>query len=156
MIHKKRLPRRRSAAAAAELALLLPFLCLLFVGTVDYARVYYFGVTLENCARNGAYYASDYPNTSYVFTDIYGYVNLDDAILRDASNLSPAPTYTVNYDTNLNGQFSQKTKPIGQGYVKVTVNWTFNSITNYPFIPSSVNLTRTCIMEISPAEPTFP
>jgi Flp pilus assembly protein TadG len=150
------LPRRRSAAAAAELALLLPFLCLLFIGTVDYARVYYFGVTLENCARNGAYYASDYPNTSYVFTDIYGYVNLNDAIMRDASNLSPPPTYDLSYDTNLNGSFSQKTKPLSGGYAKVTVYWTFNSITNYPFIPSSVNLTRTCIMEISPAEPTFP
>jgi hypothetical protein len=30
-------------------------------------------VTVQNCARNGAYYASDYPNNSYLYNDIYGY-----------------------------------------------------------------------------------
>src|SRR5205809_577937 len=84
-------PKRRAGAATVELALLLPFLCFLFVIAVDYARVFYFAVTVQNCARNGAYYASNYPNNNYVYNDIYGYTSLDDAILRDAGNLSPAP-----------------------------------------------------------------
>ncbi len=89
--------KRGRAAAVVELALLLPFLMLLLVLAVDYARMFYFGVTVENCARNGAYFASNYPNNSHIYTDLYGYTSLNDAILRDASNLSPQPTYTVRY-----------------------------------------------------------
>src|SRR5919197_6524949 len=85
----------RRGASTVELAILLPFLCFLFCVAIDYARVFYFALTVQNCARNGAYYASDYPNNSYLYNDIYGYKNLDDAVLRDASNLSPTPTYTI-------------------------------------------------------------
>src|SRR5262245_12350435 len=92
---------RRRAAATAELALLLPFLGFMFAVAVDYARIFYFGVTLENCARNGAYYASNYPNANYIYNDIYGYRDVDEAILKDAGNLystanpSTKPTYAV-------------------------------------------------------------
>jgi Flp pilus assembly protein TadG len=147
--------RRRPAAAAVELALLLPFLCFLFVVSVDYARIFYSAITVQNCARNGAYYASDYPNNSYLYNDIYGYKNLNDAITRDASTLSPAPTYTVGYGSSSNGPFTSSTST-SDGYVQVTVTWTFNTITNYPGIPSTVVLTRGSIMKVSPAMPTFP
>jgi len=42
----------RRGVAATELALLLPFLCFLFVITIDFARVFYFDLTVANCARN--------------------------------------------------------------------------------------------------------
>ena len=45
---------RRSAVAVVELAVLLPLLMLLFVMTVDFARVFYFSLTLTNCAAQGA------------------------------------------------------------------------------------------------------
>ncbi|MFL5242309.1 MAG: TadE/TadG family type IV pilus assembly protein [Gemmataceae bacterium] len=148
--------RRRSAAATVELAILLPFLCCMFVGAVDFARIFYFGLTVQNCARNGAYYASDYPNSSYLYNDIYGYTSVNDAIMRDASNLSPAPTYTVFYGTSPTGPFTLTSAPSSSGYVQVTVNWTFNLITNYPAFSSSYTLSRSCIMEMAPATPTFP
>ena len=147
---------KRRGVAAVELAVLLPFLCFLFVVSADYARVFYMAVTVQNCARNGAYYASNYPNNSYLYNDIYGYTNLNDAILRDAGNLSPAPTYTVAYGTSPNGPFTQSTAPYSGGYVKVSVNWTFHTITNYPGVPSNVSLARSCVMEMAPATPTFP
>jgi Flp pilus assembly protein TadG len=37
-------------AATVELAVLLPFLCFLFVAAVDSARVLYDGITVQNCA----------------------------------------------------------------------------------------------------------
>ncbi len=49
----------RRGVAVVELAVLLPLLVFLFVVTVDFARVYYFSLTLQNCARAGAMYASD-------------------------------------------------------------------------------------------------
>src|SRR3954451_8532118 len=110
---------RREGAATVELALLLPFLCFLFVVAVDYSRVFYFAVTVQNCARNGAYYASDYPNNNYVYNDIYGYKDLDDAIMRDASNLvdpdhpSSKLTGTVGYSTSSAGPFTDNKATAG-------------------------------------------
>ena len=151
-------PIRRPAqgAAAVELAVLLPFLCFLFVTATDFARVFYLAITVQNCARNGAYYASNYPNNSYLYNDIYGYKDLSDAVLRDAGNLSPAPTYTVYYGNSPNGPFTQTDAPASGGYVQVTVNWTFHTITDYPGVPSTVGLSRSCIMEMAPATPNFP
>src|SRR5690349_9373587 len=48
----------RHGTAAVELAVLLPFLAFMFVIGLDFARVFYFSITLTNCARNGAYYGS--------------------------------------------------------------------------------------------------
>jgi Flp pilus assembly protein TadG len=157
IVSSSRRKDKRGGAAAVELAVLMPFLCFLFAAAVDYARIFYYGVTVQNCARNGAYFASDYPDNSYIYNNIYGYTSLNDAVLRDASNLSPTPTYAVAYGPNANGPFTQTASPAnGGGYVQVTVSWTFNSLTNYPGIPSVVSLNRTAIMQVAPAMPSFP
>src|SRR5438128_12213978 len=48
----------RGAAAAAELALLLPFLGLMFAVALDFCRIFYVTQTIQNCAWVGAMYAS--------------------------------------------------------------------------------------------------
>jgi Flp pilus assembly protein TadG len=145
----------RGGAATVELALLLPFLCFLFVICVDYARIFYFGVTVQNCARNGAYYASNYPNNNYLYNDIYGYKSLDDAIQRDASILPTKPTYEVRYGTSSSGPFTLTTKPSSGGYTQVKVMWQFNTLTKFPGVPSTVNLEKVAVMQVAPAMPTF-
>jgi Flp pilus assembly protein TadG len=50
--------RRRGGGAATEMALLLPFLGLMFAAAVDFGRVLQAGQTLQECARAGAMYAS--------------------------------------------------------------------------------------------------
>jgi Flp pilus assembly protein TadG len=143
--------RERRGATVVEFAILLPFLMFLFVIAIDFARVFYFGVVVENCARNGAYFASDYPNASYLYNDIYGYKDLDDAILRDASTIynkndaTTKPTYTVTYSGTTGGT----------QYVTVTVQWNFRSVTRFPGVPSLVQITRTVTMEMAPAMPSF-
>jgi len=153
--------KTRQGVAAVELAIVLPVLMFLFVIAVDYARIYYAAITVENCARNGAYYVSDYPNSSYLYNDIYGYTDTDQAVLSDASNLidpndpSTKPTYTVYYGPSYNGPFTN-TQSTPNCYAQVTVTWTFHSITNFPGVPSQVTLTRACVMQVAPAMPTFP
>ena len=51
--------QRRRGSAAVEFALLLPFIAFLYVAGTDFARVFYYSQMIENCARNGAIYASD-------------------------------------------------------------------------------------------------
>src|SRR5262249_53256394 len=136
---------RRRGAAVAEMAILLPVLAFLFIVSIDFARLFYFSLTLKNCARNGAYYASDYPG-------IYGYGSPGAAALADGGNLNPALTasnVTIGYDSSPTGTFSQTT-PVRPGYVKVTVNWTFNTVTSYPGIPDTWNLSQSEIMEMAP------
>jgi len=143
---------RRRGAAVAEMAILLSVLAFLFIVAVDFARLFYFSLTLKNCARNGAYYASDYPG-------IYGYGSAQAAALADAPNLDPALTasnVTVGYDSSPTGTFSQ-TSPVRPGYVQVTVTWTFNTLTSYPGIASTWNLSQSEIMKMAPITPSnFP
>lgn len=129
---------RRKGAAAAELAILLPFLCFLFVVAVDYCRIFYFSVTVQNCSRNGALYACDplEPGQS-------SYADVTASARADAPNVSPAPGVT-----SANGVDAD-----GNSYVEVTVTHTFNSVTKYPGIPSSVDLSRTVRMRKLPQVP---
>jgi Flp pilus assembly protein TadG len=121
--------------AAVELAIVIPPIILIFVGIVDYARVFSASVTLANCARNGAFYASD-----AAFAASSPYSSLTQAATADASNLSPAPTVS-----SVNG-----TDGSGNSYVDVTVSYAFQTVANYPGIPNSVTISRTARMPISP------
>jgi hypothetical protein len=127
----------RRAAAAAELAILLPFLAFAFVIAVDWARIFYYSVIVTNCARNGALYASD-PTTQ----SSSPYASMTAAALADAPNLSPAPTVSSNNGSDATGP-----------YVEVTVSYPFQTLTNFPGVPQSTSLVRTVRMGIAPQFP---
>jgi Flp pilus assembly protein TadG len=129
---------RRRAAATAELAVLLPLLAFLFVIAVDYARVFYFSLIVENCARNGALYGSD-----PVAASQSPYTSITQAALADAANLQPQPTVTSTNGTDSDGN----------AYVEVTVAWQFCSLTNFPGVPSATNLARTVRMRVAATTP---
>jgi Flp pilus assembly protein TadG len=127
----------RRAAAAVELAVMLPLLALILVGTCDFARVFYYYLTITNCARNGALWASD-PTTS-VYSQ---YSTVQQAALADASNLSPTPTVTSSNGTDADGHPN----------VSVTVTYTFQMVSGYLGF-SSITLSRTVEMRVAPAAP---
>lgn len=132
---KNRTNHERKGVAAAELGILLPVLILLLVFSVDFSRIFYFDQIIENCARQGAIWASD-PQAPAA--NLYSTVSA--AALADASGLSPQPTVTSTTGTD----------SAGNSYVSVTVAWTFNTITAYPGVPSSVTLSRTVQMRVAP------
>jgi Flp pilus assembly protein TadG len=131
--------RERQGAAAVELALLLPLLAFLMVLAVDFARLFYFSLTVMNCARNGAVYGCD-PTTAMQSP----YKSVTEAALADAANLSPAPTVTSQILADSDGT-----------HIEVTVTYQFNTITSYPGVPASMNLTRTCKMRMIARVPDF-
>jgi Flp pilus assembly protein TadG len=146
----------REGAQAVELAILLPFLAFMFVIVIDWARIFYYSITVTNCARNGALYMA-FQQSAKTITSPYtdsGLVNLyvnsanpvTAAALADASNLSPAPTVTTNTGSDTYGS-----------YVEVTVAYTFQSVTGFsvpPFsVPPNTNLTSTCRMYVCPETP---
>src|SRR5947209_13304932 len=109
--------------------LFLPFLALI---TVDFARFAYGYVTVTNCARNGAIYASS--NSTARAQSPYYNANVNTATqtaaLADASTLSPSPTvdspkYSSTYDGTYTAASGTPPVPPTTGYVQVTVTWTF-------------------------------
>ena len=126
--------RTRRGAAAVELAVLLPFLTYLLVGAVDFARVFYYSLTVMNCAREGAIYASTNAANAANTTGI------QNAALADAAGVGPDPT--VSSLTGTDGS--------GNAVVTVTVSYPFKTITSYPGIPSPITLVRTVQMRVLP------
>ena len=129
--------RARSGLAVVELAVLLPFLCAMFVFAVDYARVFYFDLTLVNAARNGALYGSQTPTTA---ADTAG---IQAAAQKDTANLN-AKLLTVTSSTS-------GTNPT---ILTVTVSYPFATITSYPGIPHQITLSRTVKMAVTPLTPS--
>lgn len=132
---RKRATHLRRGAATVELAVLLPIIAFLFVIAVDFARVFYFSQIIENCARQGALYASDPKAPAYNL-----YTTVQDAALADAPGLSPQPTVSSTTGTD----------SAGNAYVAVTVTWQFQTITGFPGVPNNVNLSRTVQVRQSP------
>lgn len=127
--------KQRRGAAAVEFAFLLPFIIFLFAISVDFARVFFFSQTIENCARNGAIYACD-PKApaSNLYSDIQS------AALADAAFLNPQPTVTSATGTD----------SAGNAFVTVTVAWQFSTVTGFPGVPNNVTIRRSVQMRKAP------
>ena len=133
-------PRRspaRPGVAAVEFAVVVPFLIFLFIIAVDWGRIFYHSLIVENCARNGAIYASDLWATAKS-----PYSSLSAAALADAPNLNPAPDVTSASGTDTYGS-----------YVDCTVSYTFKTITKYPGVPSNTPIVRTVRVYQAPRIP---
>ena len=132
-------PRRpRRAAATVELAILAPLLAFLIAVGADYSRVFFHAQVVANCARNGALYGCADP------THAANADGISAAALADAGDLSPAPTITSTTGTDADGN-----------YVEVTASYTFQTLLNYPGIPTTTGVTRTVRMRVSPVIPDF-
>jgi Flp pilus assembly protein TadG len=124
--------KSRRGTAAVELAVVLPFLAFVFIVAIDYCRIFYYSLTIQNAALNGAAYgcqdATHAADTSGIQT----------AALADASNLSPAPHVSSAAGTDADGNPK----------VDVTVSYTFTTITRFPGIPTTSALSRTVSMRV--------
>jgi Flp pilus assembly protein TadG len=129
-------PRRRGVAAV-ELALLLPFICFLFVVAVDFSRVYYFDLTVVNCARNAALYAGRDPTAA-----------LDTAGITAAARQDAA-----NFDLTQLTVSSATDSTTAPTTVTVTVTYPFTTITQFPGVTSRMTLTHTLRMNVAPLLP---
>ena len=127
---------------AVEFAILLPFLALMFVGSLDFARVFYYQDVINNCARNGALIGSKL-NPYQEVGDLSPENSAMNATLAEGSYLSPALTadqVTITYGTGSDGNPN----------VSVAIAYPFKSITNFPGLYSSVTLQAKVSMRVAP------
>ncbi len=114
-IHEKR-HELRKAAVAVEAAVVLPLLLLLFVASVDFARVFRQMQVIAECARAGAVYGAD-PDLAARS----GFETIESVALAGAVDLSPTPGVSVVYGTDSRGD----------KYAEVTVSHSFRLLTNF-------------------------
>jgi Flp pilus assembly protein TadG len=134
----RRREKARRGVAAVELALLLPFLVFMFVLAIDYGRIFFFSVTITNCARAGAIYASD----PFAQTES-PYRTIQEAALAEAPGFAPTPTVS-----STNGSDAD-----GNPFAEVTVQGVFSTLTTYPGVPSATTLRRTIRVRLAPHAP---
>jgi Flp pilus assembly protein TadG len=139
-MYRTEAPRgRRRAAAALELTILLPLICLLALGSLDFARVLSAYATITDCARNGALYASDATASARS-----PYANYATAAIADGASLSPQLTASnVSLTTSSDSYGS---------LVEVRVTYQVTLLCGL-FSTSTQSLSRTVKMRVAPAVP---
>jgi Flp pilus assembly protein TadG len=134
--------QKRPGDAATEFAVLAPFLAFLFVVSVDFARVFYYQLTLETCVANGALLAANlrtYGEATWVIPDN----TIAGATAADGSTLSPplaSNQVSVSYGTGTDGNPN----------VTVSVSYPFTTITKFPGFNTTLNLSASCTMRVAP------
>jgi Flp pilus assembly protein TadG len=146
---------KRTAAATVELAVLLPFLVLMFLGIVDFGRLFYHSMTVQNALHNAMLFAGqtfDNQNQQWIGNNQYwqgpgGQVSATgDAAGMDGSYMTP-PLDTTQVTT------ATGTDANGNSVVIVTVSYTFQTLVPYPGIPSQVQIQRSAQIRVAPAVP---
>lgn len=128
----------RSGAALAEMAVLLPFVALMFVAAVDFCRVYYCAQAVVSCARSGALYASGSVQRSTGATPADA---ATEAAVLEGVSLDPplrSQDVAVTFDSTS---------------VTVTVTYTFQTITSFPGLGGPYTVCRSVTMALAPKAP---
>ena len=160
-LSRKRRQHRQGerGAALVELAVVLPMLALLLVGTLDFGRAFRAAMVVTAAARAGALYgAQSIPKSG----DTAG-INSAITTVLSSNTMSTGPSATVATlcecagDT---GAFTATTPPNSclptactspahlVARVSVTVTRTFTAPNSFPGLPSSVTITRTSIQRV--------
>jgi Flp pilus assembly protein TadG len=166
----RRAPRR--GAATVELAFLLPLLLMLALMVIDFGRIIYTSITIDNCAHNAGIYAShcfDNQNQQWISADAQYWegppgasqvINTEQAaLLVDGQNLSPPVDSTmVSYSpttVDANGYvITSVYDSAGNPAAYVTITYPFSLISSsYLGLPSSFNITRTSQFRVAPTLP---
>jgi Flp pilus assembly protein TadG len=134
-----------------ELALVLPILLLLLVGVIEIGRFSYYSILVSNAARAGAQYGAQGLATA---ADQNG---METAATNDGESIAPLSA-TAKRTCGCTGTLAglSDTCPAtctlpnhALVYVEVTARGTFNSMFNYPGLPTTIDLSSTEKMRVA-------
>lgn len=147
-LFKRRLGREEGNALV-EFAVTVPVLLLMCYGTMDFSRVLYAGIAVANAARAGVQYGALTPGHS---GDTTGMVN---AATADAANqgLTGVSATARNFcgctsSTTEVACSSTCSGATPDGYVEVTVTYTFNTLFAMTGIPQTMPISKTAKMRV--------
>jgi len=133
---------RPRGQALVEFALISPLSFLLFIGCLDFGRVFYSAMAITHAARAGTQYGAQNNNTS---GDFDGMTQAALAAAGDLTGVTVTPErYCLCADGSSVDCITGVCNPEGvpQVYVRVTAQKTFTTLFPYPGIPTTANLNR--------------
>jgi Flp pilus assembly protein TadG len=150
--HARRLAAAEEGSALAELAIILPMLCLLLVGLIEVGRFGYYSILVANAARAGVAYGAQNVGTA---ADSDG---MQSSALNDGQNVPGLSALASHSCTCADGTASTCLKGDCAAshrilFVQVAATGTFPSLLNYPGLPASlrsVTVNATATMRVSP------
>jgi Flp pilus assembly protein TadG len=145
--------RTESGQALAEIALSLPFLLIIVLGLIEFGRIAYFSIALQNAAEAGAQYGAEASSLSPDFTAI------KQAAIYDGQNV-PGLSVTASRACYCISSGAQNSAPNCSGgdcsggsrliqYIQVDTSATVNCMLNYYVFPSSFNLAGHANLRVS-------
>jgi Flp pilus assembly protein TadG len=123
---------RRAGTAAVELAMALPVLLLIVLGCVDYGRVMYDAIALENAVGAGSDYAATHRFTDYTKPTWE---------TRVRERISDEMQGVPHFDSaSLTVAVTSETGPDDGVRVTITATYPFHPVVDWPGLPNSVTL----------------
>ena len=140
--------RRVSGSVITEFALMIPLLMLIFVGTVDFSRLFYAAVTATDGARAGVAYGSISNGKA---SDTPGMEAAANANATDLTAKTPGARkfcYCPGTTTEVDCISTTCGTGVVELYVEVTMASTFTTLVDFPGIPDSVALAEKAIFRV--------
>src|ERR1700687_6240036 len=140
-----------SGQSLVELALVLPILLLLLVGTIEIGRFAYYSIVVSNAARAGAQYGAQNLTTAADLAGMQTAANND----ANISGLTVTPIVQRGWTgtaVGLSGACPAALCILPNHplvYVQVTATRSVSSLFSYPGIPANVTLTSTEKMRVA-------
>lgn len=150
----RRTPSRRDGRqgnAIIEFALMAPLLILIAMGTADFGRVFYHGITVSNASGTGAAFGALDGVSAGKLTE------MEDRARQDAQNLSGVDADATQVCRCPDGtavacnQILVNTCPgygVPRAYVRVRVEQQFNTLGPYPGVPQLSDVGRQTWMRV--------
>jgi Flp pilus assembly protein TadG len=153
--------RSQSGQSLLEVALLTPLLLTLLLGSIELGRYAYISILVGNAARAGAAYGAESLGRS---ADTAGITAAADNDFQNngqnVSSLAVSSSTSCGCDSNgsitpaicstaLNSTAGTCTSGHWVVMVSVTASGTFNSLFNYPGIPTSVTVSNTATLRVA-------
>ncbi len=141
----ERFRRSSSGGAAIELAVIFPVLLLLFIGAVDYGRLYYTSITVANAARAGAEYGARDFTTSGDTEAMKTFAQQDG---QEAGTLTLSARRYCQCAGAANGCTACSGGAAPDVFIEVTASKNVAMSLPYPGLPSSVSIARTATFRV--------
>ncbi len=131
---------RHRGQSLVELALVTPILLIMILVTVDGARVFSAHIAISNAAREGANFASrSYDNAN-------NELEVRNSALQELG--SAGTVFGVAPVVEVQGPDDGCVDDFGYDCVRVTVDYEFTTLFNFPGLPNRIDLQRTSQMRI--------
>lgn len=131
-----------------ELALLLPVLIMLLMGTVDLGRAFYTYVAITNAAREGARYGASFPTVNSGIRDrVRNEISGTSLSIPDSQIPDPTCNAYVPGSTEL-GDSESCSAAVAGDYITVRVDYPFQFLTGAILRLGSITMSNSATMAI--------